>query len=202
MKKLIVTVVAAMAPILSAIADPYTFTPQDYLEYGIYFAPRGSGPVSSGKLLNLRFGDIEGWYARYLPEFKAPSRKQLLRLVTGRGSVRVNRNDNVGLTVSRDTYKVGSRSSTKRLEVRFENATCTDADGASSACVVNLLLTVDGPDRGVIREPRTLVITTSTGLSFRYRTVRRDGGKPLNLPLLRRTPVINNYAWEWRAGQE
>ena len=187
----------------TASADPYTFTPNDYIEYGIYFTPRGDSKGPGHKLLDLRSGDIEGYYQflkEYFPGFKSdpPPRKQRLKLVTPRGAVRVNRLDNVGLTITRDTWNERKRRGTKRLEVRFENARCTSADKVTSPCVVDLLLTTDAPDVGVVRQPRTLLITTSTGLSFRYRTVRSDGGKPLNTPALKRSPVVNNYAWEWR----
>jgi hypothetical protein len=183
----------------SAHAAPHTFTSEDYIEYGIYFAPRGNFRGKAHKLLDLRFGNIEGYYARYLPRIKdIPSRRQRLKLVTSRGSVRVNRPDDAGVTVTRDTWNEKKRRGTKRLEVRFENAQCTNAQKLSSPCVVDLLLTTDAPDVGVVHERRTLEITSSTGLSFRYRTIRRDGGKPLNRAAINRSPVVNNYAWEWR----
>jgi len=181
-----------------AWAAPYTFTEQDFIEYGIYFSagPRDRG----GKLLTIRSGNIEGYYAEYFPEVKeVPTQKQALRLRTSRGSVIVNRNDNVGLTVTRDTWNEKKRTGTKRLEVNFQDATCTDAAGLSSPCVVDLLLTTDGPDKGVKRARRTLTISTSTGLSFTYRARRRDGGKPFT-PADLRSPVVNNFAWEWRPG--
>jgi hypothetical protein len=181
-----------------AWAAPHTFTEQDFIAYGIYFSagPRDRG----GKLLTILFGNIEGYYAEYLPEVKeVPTQKQALRLRTSRGSVIVNRNDNVGLTVTRDTWNEKKRTGTKRLEVNFQNATCTDAAGLSSPCVVDLLLTTDGPDKGVKSARRTLAITTSTGLSFTYRTRRRDGGKPFR-PADLRSPQVNNFATEWRPG--
>jgi transposase len=186
---------------LTAQADPYTFTPKDFIEYGIYFAERGNGRVRAHKLLELRYGDIEGYYRSFLPKVKPeqiPSRSQRLKLKTAKGSVQVRRNDDTGVTVTRDVWNEKKRSGTKRLEVRFENATCTDAQGTSSPCSVDLLLTTDVPDKLVVREARTLLITTSTGLSFRYRSPRVDGGKPLNRALINRSPVISNYAWEWR----
>jgi hypothetical protein len=198
-QKLVLVVLASTVVQLAAAADPYTFTPEDYIEYGIYFSARGSTTSSRGKLLTLRYGDIEGYYAAVIPEAReVPTPKQLLRLRTARGTVRVDRSDNSGVSVTRDTYNDVRRSGTKRLEIRFDNGVCTDREGLTSACIVDLLLITDGPDKGVVRSPRTLTITTSTGLSFRYRSIRTDGGKPLNLPLLRRTPTINNYAWEWR----
>lgn len=185
-----------------ASAAPYTFTPQDFIDYGIYFSPRGSLQFPHRKLLTIRFGNIEGWYAEYIPGFKnIPKPTQQLRLSTPRGSVRVNRNDNVGLTVTRDTYRSKGRGGTKLLDVSFERGRCRDASGVLSQCAVTLRLTTDGPDRGVVRQSRTLRITTSTGLKFRYRSVAVDGGKPLNRPLLDRTPVIINFATEWRAGE-
>jgi hypothetical protein len=184
------------------VAVPYTFTPSDYIEYWIWFSPRGSISLKNPKLLHLRFGDIEGFNAKYFPSIKkVPSRKQQLRLSTPRGSIWISRNDNEGLTVVRDTYQAGGGGGTKLLDVRFEGARCRDAQGTESTCSVTLLLTTDGPDKGVKRQSRTLRISTSTGLSFRYKSVGTDGGKPLNLPLLRRTPVINNYAWDWRPGE-
>lgn len=203
MKKAALLLVSILLAPLSLAAEPYTFTPNDYIEYGIYFSARGSSTNSHKKLLTLRYGDIEAYYASVLPEVsKVPTPKQELRLSTKRGSVRVNRNDNIGVTVTRDTHNERRRTGTKRLEIRFENATCTDQAGVTSPCVVDLLLVTERPDKGVVRQPRTLTITTSSGLTFRYRSVRRDGGKPLNLPLLRRTPSIANYAWEWRGPQE
>ena len=201
MKKIATALFTALLPLLQATAEPYTFTPEDYLEYGIYFSPRAEGQsIGAVKLLNIRFGNIEGYYAEYAPQVKeVPSRAQALRLVTGRGSVRVNRKDNEGLTVTRDTYKVGKFLKTKRLEVRFEKASCTDAQGITSPCVANLVLTADAPDKGIVRAARTLEITTSTGLSFRYRARRRDGSAQSGLT---RSAVINNYAWEWRAGNK
>jgi hypothetical protein len=185
----------------TAVAAPYTFTPSDYIEYGIYFSPRGSLRPPNPKLLTIRFGDIERYYAEYFPQVKeVPTRKQQLRLSTPRGSIWINRNDNEGLTVVRDTYRSRGRGGTKLLDVHFEGAQCRDAAGTVSTCSVTLLLTTEGPDRGVSRRSRTLQITSSTGLSFRYKSVGYDGGKPLNLPLLNRTPVISNYAWEWRPG--
>jgi hypothetical protein len=183
-----------------ATAEPYAFTPNDYIEYGIYFSPGGN--QKSHKLLTLRFGNIEGYYAEYLPKFKPDTRKQALKLVTKRGAVQVNRNDNQGVTVVRDTFNEKKRIGTKRLDVTFEHGVCTDDVGITSPCSVSLTLIADGPDRGVIRPPRTLTITTSTGLSFRYRSARQDGGRPLNLARLRRMATINNYAWEWTPGRE
>jgi hypothetical protein len=81
--------------------------------------------------------------------------------------------------------------------VTFQNGTCTDAAGVSSSCVVHLLLTTKKPDRFVTRQPRLLKITTSTGLSFRYKSLLVDGGKPFPINI-EQYPVINNYAWEWR----
>jgi hypothetical protein len=179
-----------------ALAAPYSFTEQDYIEYGIYFAERARGRAV--KLLTIRFGDINRYYGEYFPTIKnIPSQQQTLRLITRRGSVVVNRKDNVGLSVTRDTYNEIKRTGTKRLDVAFQNATCTDANGISSLCSAQLILTTDGPDKGVKSASRTLTITTSTGLSFTYRTRRRDGGKPFT-PADRRGPVVNNYAWEWR----
>jgi hypothetical protein len=183
-----------------AAAAPYTFTQQDYIEYGIYFSP--GGRQNAHKLLTIRFGDIKGWYAKYQPGFKdIPTQQQTLRLRTRRGSVVVNRKDNVGLTVTRDTYNEKKRTGTKRLDVNFQNATCTDAAGLSSPCTVDLVLITDGPDIGASRERRTLTITTSTGLSFTYRTRRRVAGTPYT-PADFRAPVVSNYAWEWRPGFE
>jgi hypothetical protein len=183
-----------------AAAEPYAFTSNDFIEYGIYFSPGGN--QKSYKLLTLRFGDIEGYYAEYFPQFKPDTRKQALKLVTKRGTVRVNRDDNDGVTVVRDTFNEKKRIGTKRLDVTFEQGVCTDSAGVTSACSVSLTLTADGPDRGVVRPPRTLTITTSTGLSFRYRSARHDGGRPINLARLRRMATISNYAWEWRPGRE
>lgn len=180
----------------AASAAPYTFTERDFIEYGIYFSAGRRDP--GGKLLTIRFGDIRGYYAEYFPFVKeVPTVKQRLRLRTSRGSVLVNRNDNEGLSVVRDTWNERKRTGTKRLEVRFEQATCIDPTGAKSGCSVDLLLTTAGPDKGVVRERRTLTIKTSTGLSFTYRTRRRDGGRPYT-PADFRAPVVNNYAWEWR----
>jgi hypothetical protein len=204
MRQFFISLSAALMLATPAVAEPYTFTPDDYIEYGIFFAPRGRN--QSWKLLDLRFGNIRGWYGEYFPAITdIPSQKQSLRLVTPRGSVRVNRNDSEGLSVTRDTYTRDRRSGrgpmvilgTRRLEVNFQNGTCKDAEGSTSACSVNLVLTTDGPDRGVKREARTLSITTSTGLQFRYRSIRSDGGKPLNRAALRRSSVITNYAWQW-----
>jgi hypothetical protein len=184
----------------SLAAEPYTFTPEDFIEYGIYFSAPDSATRSNGRLLTLRYGDIEAYYAfyNYFPEQGVPSPKQELRLRSSRGSVRVNRNDNVGVTVTRDTHNERRRWGTKRLEIRFENGTCTDSEGVVSSCVIDLLLVTKRPDRGVVREPRTLTVTTSTGLRFRYRSLRQDGGKPIDLALRRISPHINNFAWEWR----
>ncbi len=179
-----------------ASAEPYTFTPDDYIEYGIYFSEGRQSHAT--KLLTLRYGDITGWYQEYYPEIEdIPSPRQSLSLKTARGSVIVNRNENVGVTVTRDTYNERKRTGTKRLEVRFEKATCIDRSGTRSRCVAELLLKTNGPDRGTVRQRRILRITTSTGLNFTYRSLRSDGGKPLP-PALRYSPAINNYAWEWR----
>jgi hypothetical protein len=190
---------ASLLAITQAHGAPHTFTPQDYIEYGIYFAESGRSSAKAVKLLDIRFGNLEDYYRNLLPRGAAvPSRLQILKLRTKVGSVIVNRKDNLGLSITRDSWNETKRSGTKRLEVRFENATCTDANGVSSPCIADLLLTTDKPDlnHGVIREPRTLVITTSTGLQFRYRSARIDGTKPFNLPRLRRFPVITNYAFE------
>jgi hypothetical protein len=199
----VVTATAILAPSLlvsPAAAAPYTFTEQDYIEYGIYFSP--GNRQKAVKLLTIRFGDIEGWYAKFIPEAKSiPTRKQSLRFRTRRGSVIVNRNDNIGLSITRDTHNEKKRMGTKRLEVSFQDATCTDAAGVSSPCSANLLLTTSGPDKGASRERRILTITTSTGLSFTYRTRRRVAGTPYT-PADFRAPVVNNYAWEWRPGFE
>jgi hypothetical protein len=196
-------VCAALLSLSSPVsAAPHEFSEQDFIEYGIYFAAGSRG--RGGKLLTVRSGDIKGYYAKFLPEVKAkdvPTLKQTLRLRTSKGSVIVNRDDNVGLTVIRDTWNEKKRTGTKRLDVKFENATCTDAAGVSAPCVADLVLTTDGADKGVVSERRRLTITTSTGLSFSYRTRRRDGGKPLT-PADLRGPFISNYAWEWRPGVE
>jgi hypothetical protein len=178
-----------------AVAAPYSFTESDYIEYGIYFSPGGRNKAV--KLLTIRFGDINGYYATYFPSIKEiPTQKQTLRLRTKRGSVLVNRDDNLGLTVTRDTYNEKKRTGTKRLDVSFLNATCIDAAGVSSPCSAELVLTTDEPDKGASRGRRRLTITTSTGLSFAYRTRRRVAGTPYT-PADFRAPVVNNYAWEW-----
>jgi hypothetical protein len=204
MKKALPLLLGLLLAPFSLAAEPYTFTPDDYIEYGIFFSARGSSAGSSGKLLTLRYGDIETYYTSVIPTAsKIPTPKQELRLSTARGSVRVNRNDNLGVTVTRDTHNERRRTGTKRLEIRFENGTCTDQQGVvTSPCVVDLLLETESPDKGVVRQPRTLTITTSTGLTFKYRSLRTDGGKPINLALRRRSPTINNFAWEWRGPQE
>jgi len=191
----------------SAFAAPYEFTNKDYIEYGIYFSPRASERVKRPKLLTVRFGDIEGWYKRFIPGFREiPSLKQQLNIATSKGSVSVNRNDNEGLRVARETYKPDGKGGTKRLEVTFQNGTCSQPGLGRVPCSVELLLTTDDADKGVNRSPRTLTITTSTGLIFRYRSIRYDVSKPFTRERRRqisRSPVINNYAWEWRyAGDE
>jgi len=181
----------------AVFAAPYTFTAQDYIEYGIYFSPRGAD--FSTKLLTVRAGDINGYYAKFFPSIKdIPSQRQSLELKTPRGAVRVRRNDNVGLVVIRDTHNSKKRQGTKRLDVTFERGICTHVDGNSSGCAVHLRLTTNKPDIDTVRQSRTLRITTSTGLSFRYKSLFTDGGKPLNLPALNRSPSIVNFAWEWR----
>lgn len=207
MKNGAVSIIAVIALLMTCIsaseAEPYTFTSRDYIEYWIWFSPRGSVTPKKPKLLTIRFGDMEGWYAEYFPWVKrVPSQKQELWISTPRGSIAINRNDNEGLVVTRETYKPLGGGGTKLLDVRFEGARCRDAEGVESTCSVTLLLTTDGPDRGVKRRSRTLRITSSTGLSFRYKSVGSDGGKPLNLPLLNRTPSIVNFAWEGRRGDE
>lgn len=193
---------------LPAFAAPYEFTDKDYIEYGIYFSPRASQTPKRPKMLTIRFGDIKGWYDRFAPQVRhIPSPKQQLNIATSRGSVSLNRNDNLGLKVARETYKPDGAGGTKRLEVTFQNATCSQPGTGRVPCAVELLLTTDYQDKGVVRSPRTLVVTTSTGLSFRFRSIRRDGFQPLTRELRRlinRSPVINNYAWEWRyeEGQE
>jgi len=200
----IVSVIALLMTCMSASeAEPHTFTSRDYIEYFIWFSPRGSETPKKPKLLNIRFGDMEYWYAKYFPWVKGvPSQKQELWLSTPRGSIAIDRDDNEGLVVTRETYKPSGGGGTKLLDVRFEGARCRDAEGVESKCSVTLLLTTDRPDRGVKRRSRTLRITSSTGLSFRYKSVGSDGGKPLNLPLLNRTPSIVNFAWEGRRGDE
>lgn len=134
MKKAIQLLIGLLLAPLSLAAEPYTFTPDNYIEYGIYFSARGISSTSHKKLLTLRYGDIEGYYANVLKtKSKAPTPKQELRLSTKRGSVRVNRNDNIGVTVTRDTHNERRRTGTKRLEIRFENGTCTDQAGTTSA---------------------------------------------------------------------
>jgi hypothetical protein len=200
----VISVIALLTACISASeAEPHTFTSRDYIEYFIWFSPRGSVTPKKPKLLNIRFGDMEYWYAKYFPWVKrVPSQKQELWISTSRGSIAINRHDNEGLVVTRETYKPSGGGGTKLLDVRFEGARCRDAEGVESTCSVTLLLTTDGRDRGVKRRSRTLRITSSTGLSFRYRSVGYDGGKPLNLPLLNRTPSIVNFAWEGRLGDE
>lgn len=186
--------VTAGSPVRAA---PYTFKPSDYLEYGIYFAEPGA--THSTTLLTLRYGDIDGYYATFFPEFRdVPPQRQRLSLRTARGSVLVDREDNVGLEVMRETFNKKKRTGTKRLLVRFRKGVCRDEAGKRSRCSVRLLLTSDGPDEGVVREPRTLRISTSSGLRFRYRSIRSDGSRPLDRDALRRSAAITNYAWEWR----
>lgn len=200
-KRLFVVVLVSFVT-LPALAAPYEFTNQDFLEYGIYFSPRASETPRRPKLLTIRFGDIEAWYKRFLPEARdIPSLKQQLNIATSKGSVSLNRNDNVGLRVARETYKPDGQGGTKRLEVSFQNATCSQPETGRVPCSVELLLTTDYQDKGVVSSPRTLVITTSTGLSFRYRSLRRDGFQPYTRELRRlinRSPIIHNFAWEWR----
>ncbi len=187
----------------AAVAEPYAFTEQDYIEYGIYFSP-GGRRTRAVKLLTVRFGDIDAYYNKFFPDLNPkhiPGPQQTLRLKTSRGSVVVNRDDNVGLSVARDTWNEKKRTGTKRLDVSFQNATCTDAAGVSSPCAADLVLTTEGPDKGVVSPRRVLTITTSTGLSFTYRTRLRDGGKPFT-PADFRAPAVSNYAWEWRPAYE
>ncbi len=187
----------------NAVAEPYTFTEKDFIQYGIYFtAPRAR---TSEKLLEVKYGDIKGWYKAIAPQVSdkdIPATSQLLKVKTAQGSIRVNRRGNAGVTIVRDTHNEAKRVGTKRLEVVFENAECTDAKGVTSLCKATLVLTTKVPDKNVIRESRALSITTTTGLSFTFRSPRSDGSKPLNLPLLRRSPAISNYAFEWRPGKD
>jgi hypothetical protein len=200
MERILLTLSALFLSVSAASAAPHTFTPDDYIEYGIYFSagPRDRG----GKLLTIRYGNVAGYYATFFPDIKdIPTQRQSLRLRTPRGSVIVNRDDNVGLSVTRDTYKDKKRSGTKRLDVTFENATCINADRVSSPCSVALVLTTDGIDIGGSRTRRVLTIATSTGLSFTYRTRPYTAGNPITAAD-RRSPVVNNYAWEWRPSVE
>ena len=197
-RKFILSLITSLISLSPASAEPYTFTPEDYIEYGIYFSPKGYSNSTSSKLLTLRAGDINGYYATFFPDFTdMPTERQLLRLKTARGSVIVNRKDSEGLVVTRDTHNSIKRRGTKLLDVTFENGTCTDAAGVTSSCVVHLELTTKKPDRFVTRQPRLLKITTSTGLSFRYKSLLVDGSKPFPINI-EQYPVINNYAWEWR----
>ncbi len=197
-QKLMLSVMTTLVSLGAVSAEPYTFTPQDYIEYGIYFSPKGYSNSTSSKLLTLRAGDINGYYSTFFPDFKdVPTERQLLRLKTARGSVIVNRKDSEGLVVTRDTHNSRKRRGTKLLDVTFENGTCTDASGVTSSCVVHLELTTKKPDRFVTRQPRLLKITTSTGLSFRYKSLLVDGSKPFPINI-EQYPVINNFAWEWR----
>lgn len=185
-----------------ASATPYEFTDRDYIEYGIYFSPRGSETPKRPKLLTIRYGDLETWYKKLFPHVRTiPTVKQQLNIATPKGSISLNRNDNVGLRVARETFKPNGHGGTKRLEVSFQNATCSQPGTGRVPCSVELLLTSDYQDKGVVRSPRTLEITTSSGLSFRYRSIRRDGFQRYTRELRRlinRSPVINNFAWEGR----
>ena len=197
-QKLMLSVMTTLVSLGAVSAEPYTFTPQDYIEYGIYFSPKGYSNSTSSKLLTLRAGDINGYYSTFFPDFKdVPTERQSLRLKTARGSVIVNRKDSEGLVVTRDTHNSRKRRGTKLLDVTFENGTCSDASGVTSSCVVHLELTTKKPDRFVTRQPRLLKITTSTGLSFRYKSLLVDGSKPFPINI-EQYPVINNFAWEWR----
>jgi hypothetical protein len=200
MNRILLALSALFLSVNAASAAPYTFTPDDYIEYGIYFS---AGPrVRAGKLLTVRYGNITGYYANFFPSIKEiPTQRQSLRLRTPRGSVIVNRDDNVGLSVTRDTHNEKKRIGTKRLDVTFENATCIDAARVSSPCSVALVLTTDGIDVGASRTRRVLTITTSTGLSFTYRTRPRKAGTPYTAADLR-APVVSNYALEWRPSVE
>jgi hypothetical protein len=204
MRRIATLLISIIAPFNFSAAEPYTFTPTDYLEYGIYFSPRAAGPMKRvTKLMTIRTGDIKTWYARYNPQLKdIPGLTQNLRLSTPRGSVEVNRQDDIGLTVSRDIYKVRGYKQTKRLDVRFQNATCTDTNGVKSSCVVDLVLTMDKPELIGTNSSRTLRITTSTGLSFTYRSAERALRERFDRRVLARSAVIANYAWDWRRGDE
>jgi hypothetical protein len=75
-------------------AAPYTFTENDYLEYGIYFSEGRGAPAS--KLLTLRYGDIDTYYAEKLPWVKTPlsGTPQLLNHDVSNG----NRSPNMRIT--------------------------------------------------------------------------------------------------------
>jgi hypothetical protein len=202
MLKIILPLLALILTTSSASAAPYTFNQEDYLEYVIIFGKDGRSSTKASKLLNIIVGDVDSYFSGIGARRPFPARLQVLSLKTDRGSVEVNRQDNIGLTAIRETWPKPQSPGTKLLDVRFEKATCTDANGATSPCTANLLLTTDAPDekRGLVRQARTLVITTSTGLSFRYRSAPHDLTKPFNRSRRERSPVIINYAFEKRVG--
>jgi hypothetical protein len=179
-----------------AAAAPYNFTPQDYIAYGIYFSPGGRQRAT--KLMDIRFGNIKGYYNEYLRTAKeAPTTLQYLNLKTKQGSVFINENNDQGLSVTRDVYNLVERSGTKRLDVSFNSATCTDSSGLKARCAVTLTLTTDGPDKGASSARRTMTIRTSTGLNFQYQSRAKKAGTPYTLADLRATKIAN-YASDWR----
>jgi hypothetical protein len=177
---------------------PHTFTPQDALYYTINLQGRdrdnGKTYVSPYKLLEINLYDP----SRLPPGSRFTPPSQYLNVSTKGGSVVVNRPDNQGIAATRDVWDEKNRFGTKELEVRFQNATCTDVAGVSSPCSANLLLSTRKPDfrNGPIFEPRTLVITTSIGQTFRFRSGRQDISKRLRLPPSRRALSIGNFAGE------
>jgi hypothetical protein len=184
----------------NAWGAPHTFTLQDSLYYTISLQGRvpGNGEtyVSPFKLLEIGFGVYDP--SRTPSGAPETPPLQYLNVKTKGGSVIANRRDLEGLTVTRDTWNERKRFGTKRLEVRFEKATCTDLSGVSSGCTADLLLTTNKPDfkKGPVFEPRTLVITTSIGQTFRFRSGRRDLRTAFRLPPRRRPLSITNSAFE------
>jgi len=199
MSKLLITMFMSVLFTAShAWGAPYTFTPQDGLYYAIYLQGRAAGNdkiyVSPYRLLEINLYDPN----TLPPGSRVTPPSQYLNVSTKDGSVVVNRPDNQGVTATRDVWDEKNRFGTKRLEVGFQNATCTDAAGVSSPCTASLLLTTRKPDftNGPVREPRTLVITTSVGQTFRFRSGRQDLRSYLRVPARRRPLSIGNVAFE------
>ena len=115
----------------NAVAEPYTFTEKDFIQYGIYFtAPRAR---TSEKLLEVKYGDIKGWYKAIAPQVSdkdIPATSQLLKVKTAQGSIRVNRRGNAGVTIVRDTHNEAKRVGTKGSNVPVQGNARAHYEGA------------------------------------------------------------------------
>jgi hypothetical protein len=189
-------IVAFIGALQSYIAYAETLTPDDYLYYGISL--KQPGEFEGGQLLNLIYGDpqLQGIANPEFADRQFERPRTRFRFVDRAASIEFSRSGNDNVRVVRETFNEATRQGTKLLDVQLLDGRCRERGKPPQSCDISLILRADGADRGVKRAPRTVEISTSTGITRRFRSPRRDGSKPLDQRSYRRSAAISNFAIE------